>query len=72
MVGHKVTIDPARVNKAARQDSINFCCADGTLGLRVALLFYFFKTREVRLDESSLLQTDLEGKPNVNTDLLCF
>lgn len=34
-VGHKVKIEPAWVNKAARQDSINFCSADGALGLKL-------------------------------------
>lgn len=50
-VGHKVKIEPAWVNKAARQDSINFCFADGALGLKVALwvCFCFFKT--VRSDQ---------------------
>lgn len=49
MVGYKVKIEPAWVNKAARQDSINFCSAGGTLGLKVALDF-FFPRNTVRSD----------------------
>lgn len=40
MVGHKVKIEPAWVNKAARRDSINFCSAGGALGSRLLSIFF--------------------------------